>query len=93
MVRGGALEEVEAMLASGIEPSHTAARILGLAECIACLRGELDRDGLRGRHRAALVAVRPAAARLDAAHSRPRCSSTRRDGAERNAARLSSLLA
>ena len=92
MVRGGALDEVEQMLASGIEPSHTAARILGLAECIACLRGDLDREGC-----AAAIALRtwqyarrqlawmrriPGLVQLDAA-----------DGAEHNAARLSSLLA
>jgi tRNA dimethylallyltransferase len=39
MLVGGAVEEVRALRASGIEPSPTAARVLGLAQIGACLDG------------------------------------------------------
>jgi tRNA dimethylallyltransferase len=44
MLEGGAVDEVARLLADGVEPSATAARILGLAEVMALLRDEIDRE-------------------------------------------------
>jgi tRNA dimethylallyltransferase len=43
MYEGGLLEEVRALLATGLAPDSTAWQAIGYAEAAACLRGELTR--------------------------------------------------
>jgi tRNA dimethylallyltransferase len=49
MLRGGALDEVRAMLRDGPEPSSTARTIHGLADCIAHVEGRITREECRDR--------------------------------------------
>jgi tRNA dimethylallyltransferase len=49
MLRGGALDEVRAMLRDGPEPSSTARTIHGLADCIAHVAGRITREECRDR--------------------------------------------
>ena len=49
MLAGGALDEVAALRATGVEPSATAARILGLDEIAAHLDGLISLDECRER--------------------------------------------
>ena len=61
MLAGGAVDEVRALRASGVEPSPTAARILGLAQIGAYLDGARDaRRRARPRSRCARAVRAPA---------------------------------
>lgn len=44
MLDGGAVEEVEALLARGLSPSLPVMRAIGVREIVALLRGEISRD-------------------------------------------------
>ncbi len=44
MLDGGALDEVAALMKSGLKPDWPIMRVLGLAECVAYLNGEMSRD-------------------------------------------------
>ena len=91
MLAGGAVEEVRALRASGLEPSPTAARILGLAQIGAHLDGRATlaeaaaeislRTGQYARRQETWARRIPAAIELAGA-----------DGPERNADRLLELM-
>jgi tRNA dimethylallyltransferase len=91
MLAGGAVDEVRALREAGIEPSPTAARILGLAQIAAYLRGERDladvageitmRTGQYARRQETWARRIPEAIELAGA-----------DGPERNADRLLELI-
>jgi len=44
MLADGALSEVEALIAKGLQPDWPILRVLGLAECVAFIKGEMSRD-------------------------------------------------
>ncbi|ESQ83575.1 hypothetical protein AEAC466_12935 [Asticcacaulis sp. AC466] len=44
MLDHGALDEVRALLTKGLEPGWPIMRVLGLAECVAYLNGDMSRD-------------------------------------------------
>lgn len=44
MLDGGAIEEVRALLARGLDPALPVMRAIGVPEITALLRGEIDRD-------------------------------------------------
>jgi tRNA dimethylallyltransferase len=91
MLTGGAIEEVRAIRASGVEPSPTAARILGLAQIGAYLDGRATlaecaaeitlRSGQYARRQETWARRMPGAIELPGG-----------DGPERNADRLLELI-
>jgi tRNA dimethylallyltransferase len=44
MLDSGALDEVAALIKLGLQPDWPIMRVLGLAECVAYLNGEMSRD-------------------------------------------------
>jgi len=53
MVEAGAIEEVRALLALGLDPALPAMKAIGVPELAACLRGELSLDDALARGKAA----------------------------------------
>jgi len=53
MVEGGAVEEVQALLARNLSPDLPAMRAIGVPEIASWLRGEIDRDAMLERGRIA----------------------------------------
>jgi len=53
MLEGGAIEEVEALLARGLDPALPAMRAIGVPEITGWLRGEQDRDTMLAAGQAA----------------------------------------
>ena len=92
MLDGGAVDEVAGVLQEGPPLSATAARIMGLAEITAHLRGEIDRDECERR---IVTRTRRYARRQEAwARRLPgRVVLTGADGVEQNAARVLETLA
>lgn len=53
MVEGGAIEEVKALLARGLDPSLPVMRAIGVADIAGWIAGVIDRDGMMERGRIA----------------------------------------